>query len=111
MSEFLVPRTIFSFIYISIIVNKNFKKTIYINITKNKVKPLLIRMAMAIMQTLTLALQKHVTLTFNGIMNNTTPFLTMIMAFFMLGERIAKLDIILILICFGLLTYITIMYS
>ena len=49
---------------------------------------------------------KYLEMTYIGIAQNLTPLLTVIMAYFMIGEKIKSIDILMIIIGFGGVTMV-----
>lgn len=99
-----VISTIFSVLY----VNSKLKYVVWDSIPRHQFKNLAIRSGQACLLILIqFTIVKHLSLIYIGVAQNITPLVTVIMSYFMTGEQISAINVLMIIITFCGVTMIT----
>ena len=103
-----VISTLFSILY----VNRRLKYVVYDSVPKKQFKNLFIRGSQATLLILIqFTIAKYLSLVYIGLAQNITPLVTVVMSFYMTGERIKRLDLALIFVTFIGVTLVTLGFA
>mmetsp|Transcript_31552 Transcript_31552/g.41786 ORF Transcript_31552/g.41786 Transcript_31552/m.41786 type:complete len:176 (+) Transcript_31552:678-1205(+) len=98
----LLMRACFSLLILTFAVNKDLKKVTWDPVDRKSVGPLAFRSAQgSITNIINYSVTKYLPLTLISIVNNLSPLVTVILAFFILKERIKKFEIFILIITMG----------
>ena len=93
----LLMRSIFGLFFVALYANKELKKAVWDDIDRKSVGPLIFRSCQsALGNIINFSVTKYLPLTFIAIINNLSPLIVVVLAFFILKERIKGFEIAMI---------------
>jgi len=107
--QLLCVRGVISTIWSILYVNKDIKRVVYDDISRSLFWGLFQRSIQAtILIFIQFTIVKYLSLVFIGLAQNITPLVTIVLSYFMTGERLKKSDFVMIFITFVGVTFVTI---